>query len=103
MDQELIERRTLVWVQLALAFFGAIFIVERLFYFHRARINVSSLLVGLGVHIKRRAFAEALHGAARAWVQLGRWRMQAVEILFGSARVWAMWCVKGRVSLMPTW
>lgn len=62
----------LVWVQLALAFFGAIFIVERLFYFHRARINVSSLLVGLGVHIKRRAFAEALHEAARAPGPVGR-------------------------------
>jgi biopolymer transport protein ExbB len=55
-----------------LAFFGAIFIVERLFYFHRARINVSSLLVGLGVHIKRRAFAEALHEAARAPGPVGR-------------------------------
>jgi biopolymer transport protein ExbB len=62
----------LVWVLLALAFFGSIFIVERLFYFHRARINVSSLLVGLGMHIKRRAFAEALHEAARAPGPVGR-------------------------------
>ncbi len=70
---ELIEKGgPLVWVLLALAFFGAIFIVERLFYFHRARINVSSLLVGLGVHIKRRAFAEALHEAARAPGPVGR-------------------------------
>lgn len=70
---ELIEKGgPLIWVQLALAFFGAIFIVERLFYFHRARINVSSLLVGLGVHIKRRAFAEALHEAARAPGPVGR-------------------------------
>jgi biopolymer transport protein ExbB len=70
---ELIEKGgPLSWVQLALAFFGAIFIVERLFYFHRARINVSSLLVGLGVHIKRRAFAEALHEAARAPGPVGR-------------------------------
>jgi biopolymer transport protein ExbB len=62
----------LVWVLLALAFFGSIFIVERLFFFHRARINVSSVLVGLGLHIKRRAFAEALHEAARAPGPVGR-------------------------------
>lgn len=72
-SSELIEKGgPLIWVQLALAFFGSIFIVERLFYFHRARINVSSLLVGLGVHIKRRAFAEALHEAARAPGPVGR-------------------------------
>ncbi len=70
---ELIEKGgPLVWVLLALAFFGSIFIMERLFYFHRTRINVSSLLVGLGVHIKRRAFAEALHEAARAPGPVGR-------------------------------
>jgi len=37
-----------------------------------ARINVSSLLVGLGLHVKRRAFAEALHEAARAPGPVGR-------------------------------
>ncbi len=62
----------LVWVMLALGFFGTIFIVERLFYFHRARINVSGLLVGLSVHVKRKAFAEALHEAARAPGPVGR-------------------------------
>ncbi len=69
----LIERGgPLVWVLLALGFFGSVFIVERLFFFHRARINVSSLLVGLGLHVKRRAFAEALHEAARAPGPVGR-------------------------------
>jgi biopolymer transport protein ExbB len=62
----------LVWVLLALGFFGSVCVVERLFYFHRARINVSSLLVGLGVHVNRRAFAEALHEAARAPGPVGR-------------------------------
>lgn len=56
----------LVWVLFGLAFVGMVCIVERLFYFHRARINVSDLLVGLSHHIRRRAFAEALHEAARA-------------------------------------
>ena len=63
----LVERGgPLVWVLLGLAFVGTICVVERLFFFHRARINVGDLLVGLSHHIRRRAFAEALHEAARA-------------------------------------
>ncbi len=56
----------LVWVLLALAFVGSVCVVERMFFFHRARINVGDLLVGLSHHVRRRAFAEALHEAARA-------------------------------------
>ena len=55
----------LVWVLLGLAFIGSVSVVERFFFFHRARLNVSDLLVGLAHHIRRRAFAEALHEAAR--------------------------------------
>lgn len=63
----LIERGgPLVWVLFALAFWGGVCVVERLFFFHRARINVGNLLTGLSRHIRRRAFAEALHEAARA-------------------------------------
>ncbi len=56
----------LVWVLLGLAFIGSVCVVERLFFFHRARINVADLLVGLAHHVRRKAFAEALHEAARA-------------------------------------
>jgi len=56
----------LVWVLLMLAFVGAVCLVERMFFFHRARINVGDLLVGLSSHVRRKAFAEALHEAARA-------------------------------------
>lgn len=62
----------LVWVLFALGFFGSVCVVERMFYFHRSRINVSTLLLGLGLHVKRRAFAEALHEAARAPGPVGR-------------------------------
>ena len=62
----------LVWVLFLLGFFGSVCIVERMFFFHRARINVSALLVGLGLHVKRRSFAEALHEAARAPGPVGR-------------------------------
>lgn len=56
----------IIWLQLALAFFGVIFVIERMFYFHRARINVGDLLVGLSNHVRRKAYAEALHEAARS-------------------------------------
>ncbi len=56
----------LLWLQAALAFFGAVFVVERLFFFHRARINVGDLLVGLSNHVRRKAYAEASHEAAKA-------------------------------------
>lgn len=56
----------LVWVLLGLAFIGSVCVVERMFFFHRARINVGDLLVGLAHHINRKSFAEALHEAARA-------------------------------------
>lgn len=56
----------IIWLQAALAFFGAVFVVERLFFFHRARINVGDLLVGLSNHVRRKAYAEAMHEAARA-------------------------------------
>lgn len=56
----------LVWVLLVLAFVGAVCVVERLFFFHRARINVGDMLVGLSNHVRRKAFAEAQHEAARA-------------------------------------
>jgi biopolymer transport protein ExbB len=69
----LIERGgPLVWVLLGIAFLGAVCVIERLFFFHRARINVTDLLLGLTQHVQRRAFAEALHHAARAPGPVGR-------------------------------
>ncbi len=69
----LVERGgPLVWLLIGLGFVGSILIVDRLFYFHRARVNVGALLTGLGVHVRRRAFAEALHEAARAPGPVGR-------------------------------
>lgn len=62
----------LVWVLLGLGFVGTVCVVERLFFFHRARINVGNLLTGLSHHIRRRSFAEALHEAAQAPGPVGR-------------------------------
>ena len=69
----LVERGgPLVWVLLGIGFIGTVAVVERMFFFHRARINVGDLLVGLAHHIRRRSFAEALHQAARAPGPIGR-------------------------------
>jgi biopolymer transport protein ExbB len=62
----------LVWVQAGLAFFGAVMLLERLFFFHRARLNVGDLLLGLSNHVRRKAFAEALHEAGRVPGPVGR-------------------------------
>jgi biopolymer transport protein ExbB len=55
-----------VWLQVVLAFMGAVFVVDRLFFFHRARLNVGDLLVGLSNHVRRKGYMEALHEASRA-------------------------------------
>ena len=47
----------LVWVLVGLAFIGSVCVVERLFFFHRARINVADLGVGLAHQVGRKAFA----------------------------------------------
>ena len=49
-----------------LAFVGMFFVLERIFFFQKVRINVGDLLLGLANHVRKGAFAEALHEAARA-------------------------------------
>ena len=55
-----------VWLQAGLALIGAVCLVDRLFFFHRARVAVGDLLAGLANHVRRKAYAEARHEAARA-------------------------------------
>jgi biopolymer transport protein ExbB len=55
-----------VWLQAVLAVLAAMFILERTFFFHRSRVNVGDLLAGLANHVRRKAYAEALHEASRA-------------------------------------
>lgn len=62
----------LVWLLVGLAFIGSVWVVERFFFFHRAKIRVDDLLTGLALHIRRHAYAEALHEAARAPGPVGR-------------------------------
>lgn len=55
-----------VWVLAVLAFMSMFFVLERIFFFQKVRINVGDLLLGLANHVRKGAFAEALHEAARA-------------------------------------
>jgi biopolymer transport protein ExbB len=56
----------IVWLQAVLALLAAVFVLERAFFFHRSRVNVGDLLAGLANHVRRKAYAEALHEASRA-------------------------------------
>lgn len=55
-----------VWVLAVLAFVSMYFVLERIFFFQKVRINVGDLLLGLANHVRKGAHAEALHEAARA-------------------------------------
>ncbi|MBT8036026.1 MAG: MotA/TolQ/ExbB proton channel family protein [Verrucomicrobiae bacterium] len=55
-----------VWVLGLLAFVSMLIVLERVFFFQKIRINVGDLLLGLANHVRKGAFAEALHEAARA-------------------------------------
>ena len=55
-----------MWVLAVLAFVSMFFVLERIFFFQKVRINVGDLLLGLANHVRKGAFAEALHEAARA-------------------------------------
>ena len=54
------------YVLALLAFVAMLLILERLFFFQRVKISVGDLLLGLANHVRKGAFAEALHEAARA-------------------------------------
>lgn len=54
------------YVLALLAFVSILLILERLFFFQRVKISVGDLLLGLANHVRKGAFAEALHEAARA-------------------------------------
>lgn len=55
-----------------LAFASLLLIIERIFFFQRVKISVGDLLLGLANHVRKGAFAEAIHEAARAPGPTGR-------------------------------
>lgn len=60
------------YVLALLAFVSLLLIIERAFFFQRVKISVGDLLLGLANHVRKGAFAEAIHEAARAPGPAGR-------------------------------
>lgn len=57
---------SLVWVLLVLTFVATVVVLERILFFQRNRIHVGNLILGLANHVRKKAYGEALHEAARA-------------------------------------
>ena len=66
MDDLLNYGGPVLWLQALLAFFAVVFVVERLLYFHGVRINAADFLRGIANHVRRKAYAEAIHEASRS-------------------------------------
>lgn len=54
------------WVQVALGFVALLVMVERILFFQHTRVNVTDMLLGVANHVRKRAFAEALHEVDRS-------------------------------------
>ena len=55
-----------LWIQAAVGFVGLLVMVERMIFFQHARGRVADLLLGITNHVRKKAYAEALHEASRA-------------------------------------
>jgi len=62
----------IAWIQAVLLFFALVLIFERLLFFQTTRLKEADLLTGLANHLRRRAYAEALHEARLATGPMGR-------------------------------
>ena len=56
----------ILWLQGALGFVALLVMVERMVFFQHARTRVADLLLGITNHVRKKAYAEALHEASRA-------------------------------------
>ena len=56
----------ILWLQVVLGFVGLLVMVERMVFFQHARSKVADLLLGITNHVRKKAYAEALHEASRA-------------------------------------
>lgn len=56
----------ILWLQVVLGFVGLLVMVERMVFFQHARSKTADLLLGVSNHVRKKAYAEALHEASRA-------------------------------------
>ncbi len=55
-----------LWLQGVLGFIALAVVVERMVFFQHARGRVADLLLGVANHVRKKAYAEALHESSRA-------------------------------------
>lgn len=55
-----------MYVLLVLSFVAVVIVLERILFFQRNRVHVGNLILGLANHVRKKAYGEALHEAARA-------------------------------------
>ncbi|MEJ6578650.1 MAG: MotA/TolQ/ExbB proton channel family protein [Akkermansiaceae bacterium] len=55
-----------LWLQVAVGFIGLLVMVERMIFFQHARGRVADLLLGITNHVRKKAYAEALHESSRS-------------------------------------
>jgi len=55
-----------LWLQAAVGFVGLLVMVERMIFFQHARGRVGDLLLGITNHVRKKAYAEAMHEASKA-------------------------------------
>lgn len=71
--KELLEMGGVIaWVQAALLFVALILVFERLFFFQTTRFREARLLTGIANHLRKRAYAEAIHETSLANGPMGR-------------------------------
>ncbi len=56
----------ILWLQAVLGFVGLFVMVERMVFFQHAHSKVADLLLGITNHVRKKAYAEALHEASSA-------------------------------------
>lgn len=61
-----------LWLQGILGFLAVVLVIERLLYFHSVRIDAADFLLGIANHVRRKAFAEAIHESGRTPGPIGR-------------------------------
>jgi len=60
------------WIQAGLMFCAIILIFERLIFFQTTRLREANLLKGLGNHLRKQAYIEAIHESGEASGPVGR-------------------------------
>lgn len=62
----------ITWLQVVLLFFAIVLVFERILFFQTTRLKEADLLTGLANHLRKRAYAEAIHEVSLTSGPMGR-------------------------------